>query len=108
MYAQSLNNQIRKIENPELTPSGRMISEMKEGQLSFFEFSMQQSRIHRNFLSDGGLDKEANRHMQETSMYSTEKQKRIEAADTLNFDPKTMEQILSLMLAPYSRISSLV
>jgi len=63
-----------------------MISEMKEGQLSFFEFSMQQSRIHRNFLSDGGLDKEANRHMQETSMYSTEKQKRIESADTLNFD----------------------
>ena len=86
MYTQSLNNQIRKIENPELTPSGRMISEMKEGQLSFFEFSMQQSRIHRNFLSDGGLDKEANRHMQETSMYSTEKQKRIEVADKLNFD----------------------
>ena len=86
MYAQSLNNQIHKIENPELTPSGRMISEMKEGQLSFFEFSMQQSRIHRNFLSDGELGKEANRHMQETSMYSTEKQKRIEAADTLNFD----------------------
>ena len=47
---------------------------------------MQQSRIHRNFLSDGELGKEANRHMQETSMYSTEKQKRIEAADTLNFD----------------------
>ena len=85
-YTTSLKNQNNKIENPELTPSGRMLSEMKEKQLSFFEFSIKQSRIQRDLLGVGSLEADANRHMQKISAASILRQKEIEDADTLSFD----------------------
>ena len=85
-YADSLDKQKAKIENPDLTPSGQILNDMKEGQLSFFEFSMQQSRIQRDYLQDGGLDQATITMMQETAATSLEKQKQIEAGDDMSFD----------------------
>ncbi len=85
LYNASLTAQVDKISNPELTPSGRMLKEMTEGQLSFFEFSMQQSRIHSDYFRENGLNPDTDAHMEETSRLSLRKQTEIEATDSLPF-----------------------
>lgn len=85
-YQSSLGTQSDKIANPELTPSGRILKDMKEGQLSFFEFSMQQSRAHRDYFQNNGLSKETEQMMRDTASNSVLKQKELEAEDSIGFD----------------------
>lgn len=85
-YLSSLENQAAKLADPDLTPSGKIIKKMKEDQLSFFEFSMQQCKKHKEFLQDNGLDAETLKMMQQTSAVSKLNQRDIEAADEINFD----------------------
>ena len=85
-YQNSLSAQFEKIENSELTPSGRILKDMKEGQLSFFEFSMRQSRAHRDYFQHNGLSEESAQMMRDTASASLLKQKKIEAQDTIGFD----------------------
>jgi glutamate--cysteine ligase len=85
-YISSLAAQSAKVANPDLTPSGRILKDMKEGGLSFFEFSMQQSRKHRDELQNNGLSEAAVRKMTETAAQSHKKQAEIESQDTIDFD----------------------
>ncbi len=85
-YQNSLSAQSDKIANPELTPSGRILKDMKESQLSFFEFSMRQSRAHRDYFQNNGLSEEAAQMMRDTASTSLLRQKEIEAQDTIDFD----------------------
>jgi len=85
-YQSSLAKQVAKVQTPDLTPSGMIMKAMKEGQMSFFEFSMQQSRIQSDYLRNNGLDETTIAHMRDTSSASIEKQKEIEATDTESFD----------------------
>lgn len=82
----SLASQVAKVNNPELTPSGRMLKEMRNENHSFFEFSMRQSQIHHRYLSDNGLDDSTNDHMHNTASESHSKQKEIEAEENISFD----------------------
>lgn len=85
-YQQSLQAQTEKLANPDLTPSGKMLKDMEEQQLSFFAFSMQQSNKHKQFLQNNGMAEETITGMHQTSVDSLSKQTEIEAADDLNFD----------------------
>jgi glutamate--cysteine ligase len=85
-YEISLNKQLEKIDHPELTPSGRILGEMQENQLSFFECSIRQSRIHRDHLVSNSLDVDTLGHLRDTSAHSLVKQQQIEATDTMSFD----------------------
>jgi len=85
-YLDSLQKQLDKVNNPNLTPSGQMLKEMTDKGLSFFEFSMQQSRQHHELLSNNGLDETSANHMSATAGESHLKQKEIEASDELGFD----------------------
>ena len=85
-YQSSLENQTAKLANPDLTPSGMILKAMTEGQLSFFEFSMQQSKGHKDYFQGTGLDPETLKMMQQTSATSLVRQKEIEAADAIDFD----------------------
>lgn len=85
-YESSLESQVAKISDPDLTPSGMILKAMKEGQLSFFEFSMQLSNRHKEYFQNNGLDAETLKMMEKTSTASLAKQKEIEAADEINFD----------------------
>ncbi|PCJ28263.1 MAG: glutamate--cysteine ligase [SAR86 cluster bacterium] len=85
-YEKSLAVQAEKVANPELTPSGRILKDMKEGQMSFFEFSMQQSRAHQAYFKNNELSSEVEKMMRDTASASLLKQKEIEAQDSLNFD----------------------
>jgi len=85
-YESSLNSQLAKVADPNLTPSGRILKDMREGQMSFFDFSMQQSRNQRDILQNGGLSEDTAKLMWDTSIDSLARQLDIEAADTVSFD----------------------
>lgn len=78
--------QIEKIKNPDLTPSGRMLRDMEDKQLSFFKFSIAQSEIQKQVLSSGELDPEIVSLMEKTATESLSRQEKIEASDDMDFD----------------------
>ena len=90
-YKESLSHQAAKVANPDLTPAGMMLKEMREENLSFFEFSMKHSEIHKNHFLNGSLDVEIRQMMEETALISIDKQREIEAADDVDF-PTFLEQ----------------
>ena len=85
-YTSSLATQSAKIADPNLTPSGKILTDMKKGGLSFFEFSLQQSTKHRNELQNNGLSEAAEKMMTETAAQSLKKQTEIETLETEGFD----------------------
>jgi glutamate--cysteine ligase len=84
-YSESLAQQAAKVANPDLTPSGMILKEMKEENLSFFEFSMKHSIIHRDYFQNGNLQPETEKMMRETAHDSILKQQEIEAGDEIDF-----------------------
>ena len=85
-YTSSLATQSAKIADPNLTPSGKILTDMKKGGLSFFEFSLQQSTKHRNELENNGLSEAAEKMMTETAAQSLKKQTEIETLETEGFE----------------------
>ncbi len=85
-YMSSLKTQSAKVANPDLTPSGQILKEMKKEDLSFFDFAMKQSRIHRDFLQNNGLSETTLNMMVETAVDSIRQQAEIENQDGVNFD----------------------
>jgi len=51
IYCSALQQQRAKIENPDLTPSARMLAEMIENKEEFFEFSLRKSMQHKQWFS---------------------------------------------------------
>lgn len=85
-YSNSLAAQSAKVSDPDLTPSGRILKDMREGELSFFEFSMLQSAKHRDDLQNNGLSEATVEMMTETAAKSLQEQAEIESLDTIDFD----------------------
>ncbi len=50
-YTQALNDQLGKLQEPELTPSARLLSELEQSEESFAELALRVSREHREKLS---------------------------------------------------------
>ena len=85
-YSDALAAQRAKITDSELTPSGRMLREMRENKLSFFEFSIERSKMIQKELLSSALDKRTLTELISASELSLKKQAEIEARDTLNFE----------------------
>lgn len=88
-HQQALDTQIAKLKNPDLTPSGRMLSDMEAEKQSFFELAMELSSQHRATLSDssgGEMDAATKQRLSKASTESLQKQKDIEAQDQISFD----------------------
>ncbi len=85
-YNAALQQQLAKVADDSLTPSGQMLKEMKEDNLSFFEFSMARSRAARDALQATELSAETQQSFSEASSQSLTRQQEIEAADTQSFD----------------------
>ena len=85
-YSDALGAQRAKIKDSELTPSGRMLREMRKNKLSFFEFSIERSKITQQWLLSSALDKRTLTEFIGASELSLKKQAEIEASDTLDFE----------------------
>ncbi len=85
-YRQALARQRRLVENPDLTPSARVLAEMRNGKESFFEFARRKSLEQQWYFAELPVDFEREQTLVELAARSIQKQKEIEAADKINFD----------------------
>lgn len=85
-HASSIASQSAKVADSSLTPSGRILNDMKESGQSFFEFSLAQSRLMRDELRDNGLNEATRQMMADTASESIRNQHEIELQDTMGFD----------------------
>ena len=82
----TLNLQEKKIENPDLTPSGKILKTIKENNISWTEFNLEISKEHKKYFSQ--LDKDLTYLENEaeaslTKFNQLEKEKEIPFADFL-------------------------
>lgn len=85
-YAQACATQQEKLTNPELTPSARLLREMRESGRPFCSYTTQQSQTTEAYFRQQTLAPERLKELQEASRLSVVKQAEIEEADTISFD----------------------
>jgi glutamate--cysteine ligase len=85
-YGTSLENQKHKIEDPELTPSARILREMRERDLPFFKVAMAYSEEWANHFRERRLAPETRSRFEEESRRSLQAQDETEQADQVSFD----------------------
>jgi len=86
-YAQAVGVQADAVESAALTPSARVLEEMRQGGTGFFRFAMEASRSHKDyFLQLEPLSAERLAIYQDEATESLRRQQEIESADRVGFD----------------------
>lgn len=85
-YTASLNRQRAALEDPSLTPSARMLVQMREAREGFYHFAMRMSRKHQRYFAAMALDPEREAFLADVAQRSLARQRQIEATDRLSFD----------------------
>jgi len=81
----SLNSQMLKVRDPSLTPSARLLADMQQSDLSFFEFAMLKNKEHREFFLSRPLTQAQLDRFQHIAEQSVDDQQQLESADRLAF-----------------------
>ena len=84
-YSQSLKNQKQAIDNPECTPSAKMLDEMRQNGEGFYQHAMRMSQHHHEAFIDKELSAEKAQFYTDLTMTSLAQQKQMEENDTLSF-----------------------
>ena len=84
-YCAALQEQKRKVADPELTPSARMLREMRDRGEGFYHFARRMSEIHQHFFNNLPMSESRERYFTELAIKSIEDQKALEAADEISF-----------------------
>ena len=85
-YSDALNEQCEKIRHPELTPSAKMLEEMRDKGEGFYHFAQRMSQTHSNYFKSIELTEERKQFFRSSAEESVKQQQKIEAEDTLSFD----------------------
>jgi glutamate--cysteine ligase len=85
-YTQALDAQRAVIEGTNLTPSARILQDMHDNQECFFEFANRISKQHEIQLRNNTLSEKDMAFFKSHVRQSVEKQRQIEASDTISFD----------------------
>jgi glutamate--cysteine ligase len=85
-YTQALKKQSDAIEDPHLTPSAKVLQNMHDNQECFFEFANRISKQHEIQLRNNTLSEKDMAFFKSHVRQSVEKQRQIEASDTISFD----------------------
>lgn len=85
-YSHSLNQQMECINNPELTPSAKMLADMTSHDEGFFHYAKRMSLQHYEHFKSRKLSIERQQLFEKTAEQSLQKQGDIESSDTINFD----------------------
>ena len=85
-YTTALARQSEKIADPELTPSARILREMRERELPFFRLAMGYSEEWAQYFRNRALPQETAQAFANESERSLAAQAEIEANDTLSFE----------------------
>jgi glutamate--cysteine ligase len=84
--ALSLGRQQEKVRDAELTPSARMLAEMRSSGESFYQFARAVSEEHREYFRRLELSASAEAELERLALESHQRQRELEAADDLSFD----------------------
>jgi glutamate--cysteine ligase len=85
-YFSSVKSQIASVFDPDLTPSARMLAEMKEKDEGFFHHAQRMSKHHYQYYKTHALSQDKIKFFEKLASDSLEKQKQIEADDSISFD----------------------
>ena len=94
-YTQAVDAQSALVDDPEATPSARIIQDMRENGVGFYHFAMERAKGHKDYFESlTALDGERLRVYTEEAEASIAKQAEIEQADDISFD-EYLEQYYS-------------
>ena len=85
-HADSLAEARARLENPDLTPSARVLQGIREHGDSFVSFALAQSELHRGWFLAHPLEPAGQQAFVAEAEQSVQAQAAIEAADTVDFD----------------------
>lgn len=85
-YTKSLQLQKSRLQDPELTPSSRMLREMRERGEGFYHFAQRLSKQHRHDFQQQVGQNEDLQLLKQEATDSWRRQREIEASDLLSFD----------------------
>jgi glutamate--cysteine ligase len=85
-YSSSLQEQVAKIADPELTPSARILREMRERDLPFFRLAMAYSEQWADYFRSRQLTPQLQAEFEQESRRSVQARKEIENADNISFE----------------------
>ena len=85
-YAQAVNAQMQLVENPEATPSARVLEELRQSKAGFFQFAMDSAQGHKEYFASLTRLEDDRQSMYEAEVEtSLRRQRQIEAADEISF-----------------------
>jgi glutamate--cysteine ligase len=84
-YSSALKHQQERVNNPDLTPSARMLQNMTRQQLPFAQFALNQSNEHARYFARNQLDTAHKQQFMEMAELSHAKQQQIESKDQVPF-----------------------
>lgn len=85
-YRTSLENQAHKLDDPELTPSARILREMRERDLPFFKVAMAYSEEWADYFRQRKMATETRSHFEKESLRSLQAQEDTERGDQVAFE----------------------
>jgi len=86
-YTEALEQQLMVVDSPALTPSARLLDELRDTQASFAEYGLVTANTYRDYFL--GLADEFNNHrplLLQEAAESVQRQKELEAADNLSLE----------------------
>ena len=86
VYQQALKEQLEKVKHSDLTPSARMLEEMRETKEGFYHFAKRMSQKHNQYFTKLKLTEEREAFFNKASRDSLEKQREIESSDIIGLD----------------------
>jgi len=85
-YQDSLELQRSRLRDADLTPSARMLAEMRDRGESFFQFAQRMSLQHHDYFAQQAISLGDQQLLEREAEDSRQRQREIEAADRLSFD----------------------
>ena len=85
-FTDSLKNQKLLVADPERTPSGRMITEMRDNKEGFYQHAMRMSQQHHEYFKKIELDNNRKLQFENAAAESLEKQETLEKNDKISFE----------------------
>lgn len=85
-YENALHSYWQSVEDPELTPSAKILAEMKQKQEPFYPFSMRYAKQTAAYFDSITLSDERVEFFNKIARQSIEEQKRLEDSNKLSFD----------------------
>jgi glutamate--cysteine ligase len=86
-YMSAVAEMAARVEDADMTPSARLLHELRAADASFFEFALEIARGHKQYFGTiAPMPDERARELEQEARLSLERQRDIEAADDISFE----------------------